>query len=112
MNLTVTEEVNRLRKDQKEIQNNIELLINTSRTEIETIKNKSRDERVEKTNTDQQSQLTALSTRNIFKLFFSDCRPRITTFLFYLYLTIFLSILLKQRFKLYHYESGMPFFIF
>ena len=72
MNLTVTEEVNKLRKDQKEIQNNIELLINTSRTEIETIKNKSRDERVEKTNTDQQSQLTALSTRNIFKLFFSD----------------------------------------
>ncbi|XP_023320241.1 golgin subfamily B member 1 [Eurytemora carolleeae] len=64
-NLTVTEEVNKLRKDQKEIQTNIELLINTSRTEIETIKKKSRDvrdERDEKTSKDQQLQFTALST--------------------------------------------------
>ena len=73
LNLTVTEEVNKLRKDQKEIQTNIELLINTSRTEIETIK-KSRDERDEKTSKDQQLQFTALSTRNIFKSFYRIIR--------------------------------------
>ena len=70
MNLTVTEEVNKLRKDQKEIQNNIELLINTSRTEIETIKKKSRDERDEKTSKNEQSQFTALSTRNMLKSYY------------------------------------------
>ncbi len=76
-NLTVTEEVNKLRKDQKEIQTNIELLINTSRTEIETIKKKSRDvrdERDEKTSKDQQLQFTALSTRTIFKSFYRIIR--------------------------------------